>query len=141
MRSILFVCLGNICRSPLAEGIAKAYSSTIRVDSAGTSRAHQGEHPCANSVHVAKKHGINIASLTSRQVTPRDFERFDIIIALDSNNQRDLEQMGAKGVRKLGEFGFQGNDVPDPYYFNGLDGFEEVFNMIEVCVKNLLDEL
>ena len=141
MHSVIFVCLGNICRSPLAEGIARElirkHALSIEVDSAGTGDWHIGEPPCEHSIKVARLHGIDISDLRARQVTKADLERFDLIVALDESNKEALIQMGAKDVVKLGEFGYDGADVPDPYFFNGFEGFEEVFKMIDICVKNL----
>ncbi|WP_152183407.1 low molecular weight protein-tyrosine-phosphatase [Sulfurimonas indica] len=141
MQSVLFVCLGNICRSPLAEGIAKAkvqnMGVNIAVDSAGTGDWHLGEPPCENAVEVASMHGIDISSLRARKVKPEDFENFELIVALDESNLEYLKQMGAQNLVKLGDFGYDGADVPDPYFFDGFDGFIEVFSMIEVCVNNL----
>jgi protein-tyrosine phosphatase len=144
MQSVLFVCLGNICRSPLAEGIARAWveehNLDVLVDSAGTSSWHVGEAPCNNSIVVAKKNGLEIAHLKARQVERKDFERFDLIVALDANNYNDLKNMGAKNLVKLGSYGAGGADVPDPYFFDGLDGFDEVFRMIQECVHTLFKE-
>jgi len=141
MQSILFVCLGNICRSPLAEGIAKKKAKDLGVelliDSAGTGDWHIGEPPCQNSIKVAKLHGIDISSLRARQVTKEDLEKFDRIVALDASNFANLKKMGAKNLVKLGDYGYDGADVPDPYFFNGFEGFEKVYEMIEVCVNNL----
>jgi len=141
MQSILFVCLGNICRSPLAEGIARAKAQdmglNIVVDSAGTGQWHLGEPPCEGSVKVAAMHGIDISALRARKVEPKDFEKFDLIVALDESNFEDLKQMGVQNLVKLGDFGYDGTDVPDPYFFDGFDGFREVFKMIEVCINNL----
>ncbi|RXJ68684.1 protein tyrosine phosphatase [Halarcobacter ebronensis] len=143
MNSILFVCLGNICRSPLAEGIAKEYVKqkglNIRCDSAGTGSWHIGEKPCDNSIKVAKQNGIDISNQRARQVNQKDFKEFDLIVALDDSNIVNLKKMGCNNVVKLGNFGFEGQDVPDPYFFNGFEGFDKVFNMIEVCVKNLIN--
>jgi len=143
--SILFVCLGNICRSPLAEGIAahivRAEGLDVRIDSAGTGSWHIGESPCPNSIRVAKQNGIDISTLRGRQVCREDFERFEHIIALDDKNRRDLEALGCRKVRKLGEFGFGGEDVPDPYFFDGFEGFEKVYEMIATGVGNILSEL
>ncbi|RXK08703.1 protein tyrosine phosphatase [Halarcobacter ebronensis] len=143
MNSILFVCLGNICRSPLAEGIAKEYVKqkglNIRCDSAGTGSWHIGEKPCDNSIKVAKQNGIDISNQRARQVNQKDFKEFDLIVALDESNITNLKKMGCNSVVKLGNFGFEGQDVPDPYFFNGFEGFDKVFNMIEVCVKNLIN--
>ena len=143
-RSILFVCLGNICRSPLAEGIAKAYAKEreldLVVESAGTGSWHIGEPPCDGSQKVAKMHGIDISEHRARQITQEDINKFDIIVALDSKNKSDLQAMGAKDVCKLGDFGYNGADVPDPYFFNGFEGFLEVYDMCEKCTRNLIDE-
>ncbi|MCW8839103.1 MAG: low molecular weight phosphotyrosine protein phosphatase [Thiovulaceae bacterium] len=144
MDSIIFVCLGNICRSPLAEGIAKKYikdkSLDIKVDSAGTGDWHVGENPCLNSIKVAKKNGIDISKLVSRQVKKEDFKTYDLVVALDDNNLSDLNNLGAKNLVKLGDFGFNGDDVPDPYFYNGFEGFDKVYDMIQKCVINLIDE-
>jgi len=141
MQSILFVCLGNICRSPLAEGIAKSKAKkmalSIVIDSAGTGDWHLGEPPCENSIKVARMHGIDISTLRARQVTKEDLEQFDLIVALDESNLMNLKKMGAKNLVKLGEYGYNGEDVPDPYFFNGFEGFEKVYEMIDVCVNNL----
>ena len=145
VRSLLFVCLGNICRSPLAEGIAKElalkYAWDVAIDSAGTSRAHVGEAPCENSIKVAAQNGIDISTLRARQVCKEDFANFDILIALDEKNKADLQAMGAKNVLKLGDYGYDGLDVADPYFFDGFSGFEEVYSMIESCVQTLFKEI
>ncbi len=145
VNSILFVCLGNICRSPIAEGIAKnlakAQNLNIVIDSAGTGSWHIGEPPCDNSIKVAQNNGIDIATLRARQVSKADFERFDLLIALDQSNYNDLIKLGAKNLKKLGDFGFDGDDVPDPYFFSGFEGFETVYAMIESATCKLLEEL
>jgi len=142
--SIIFVCLGNICRSPLAEGIAKRYAKEkafdIKIDSAGTGDWHVGENPCLNSIKVANKNGIDISKLVSRQVKKQDFEDFDLVVALDDKNLSDLSLLGAKNLVKLGDYGYDGEDVPDPYFYNGFEGFDKVYDMIQICVKNLIDE-
>ncbi|TLP39313.1 low molecular weight protein-tyrosine-phosphatase [Arcobacter arenosus] len=142
MKSILFVCLGNICRSPLAEGIANEYCNQNNIDlvceSAGTGSWHIGEPPCENSIRVAKDNGIDISSQRARQVTLEDFEKYDIIVGLDDSNIKNLKKLGCKNPLKLGDFGFDGEDVPDPYFFDGFEGFDKVYNMIEVCVKTLI---
>jgi len=144
MKSILFVCLGNICRSPLAEGIAgkiiKEKQLDIKVDSAGTGDWHIGDAPCDNSIKVASLNGIDISLQKARQVQPNDFENYDMIIALDDSNIQNLEKLGAKDIYKLGQFGHQGEDVPDPYFFDGFEGFDKVFEMIHTCVEKLIDE-
>jgi protein-tyrosine phosphatase len=146
MKSILFVCLGNICRSPLAEGIAKHKAKElgldIKIDSAGTSSFHRGEAPCSNSIAIAKRNGIDISQQQSRPVCQEDITNFDLIIALDEQNKRDLLSRGFHRVKKLGEFASYNNqDVPDPYYYSGMDGFVEVYKMIEACVDDLLNSI
>lgn len=142
MNSILFVCLGNICRSPIAEGVARALiekeSHNITVDSAGTGNWHVGEAPCKHSVTVAQNHGINISHLRARQVKKADFDTFELIVALDQSNYRDLKALGCQNLVKLGDYGFEGADVPDPFFFEGFEGFEHVYAMIESCVSELL---
>ena len=142
MTKIMFVCLGNICRSPLAEGIAnfyvKKYNLDYTISSSGTSNAHEGENPCKNSIKVAKNHGIDISSYKSTQVRKNDFKKYDMIIALDDSNMNDLKSMQCKNLYKLGSFGFNNMDVEDPYYYAGFEGFEKVYDMIDTCVKNIL---
>jgi len=144
MKSLLFVCLGNICRSPLAEGIARKIilekNLNIIVDSTGTGDWHIGEAPCDNSIKVASLHGIDISKQASRQVTKDDFVNFDVIVGLDDSNMLNLQKLGAKNPIKLGSFGQNNEDVPDPYFFNGFEGFEKVYEMIESCVTQLIRE-
>jgi len=145
MQKVLFVCLGNICRSPLAEGIAKNYiqkkNLSIEVDSCGTGNWHEGENPCINSIKVAKQNAIDISKQISRPITKDDFSYYDKIIALDDSNVANLLNMGApkEKISKLGFYGYESEDVPDPYFFDGFEGFEKVYEMIEVCVINLLE--
>ena len=143
MKSILFVCLGNICRSPIADGIAnkiaKEENLDLYIDSAGTSDFHKGSSPCENSQKVASKYGVNISGLKSRPIVPKDLEEFEIIVAMDEQNKKDLLHYGFKNVYKLGEFAdLENKDVPDPYYYRGFKGFELVYEMIEKGVKDLL---
>lgn len=144
MKSILFVCLGNICRSPLAEGIARKYAKEnnleIVIDSAGTGSWHIGEAPCENSIIVANKNKIDISNYKGRQVSSKDFSKFDLIVGLDNSNIQNLKKLGCINPLKLGDFGYNGEDVPDPYFFDGFEGFDKVFEMIEICVKNLINE-
>ena len=145
IKSILFVCLGNICRSPLAEGIAKNYikekNLNLIIESAGTGHWHIGEKPCENSIKVAKLNGVDISNQKARQVKKEDFKNFDLIVGLDDSNIQNLKNLGCKNPLKLGNFGFNGECVPDPYFFNGFEGFDKVFEMIDICVRNLIDDL
>ena len=125
MTSVLFVCLGNICRSPLAEAAfareAAKLGLDIEVDSAGTGDWHVGHPPDTRAAAVAKRNGADISHLRARQVTPDDFRRFDHIVALDGENLRDLEAMRpANGKAEmsllLDHAGRAGEAVADPYY-------------------------
>ncbi|WP_368029577.1 low molecular weight protein-tyrosine-phosphatase [Arcobacter sp. s6] len=144
IKSILFVCLGNICRSPLAEGIAKQYikkkNINIEIQSAGTGSWHIGDAPCENSIKVAYQNGIDISKQQAQQVKKNHFKTFDLVIGLDDSNISNLKNLGCKNPLKLGDFGFDGADVPDPYFFDGFEGFDKVFEMIDICVRNLIDE-
>ena len=143
MKKILFVCLGNICRSPLAHGIAQDIATKqnlrIEVDSAGTSHWHEGEAPCAHSIEIARHHSIDISQQHSRPITKEDIDTYDYVIAMDKQNKLDMETFGFKQIYLLGDYGFyKGADVPDPYYFKGLEGFEKVYSMIDTCVSDFI---
>lgn len=144
VKSIVFVCLGNICRSPLAQAVAQEYIKQkgldIKVCSAGTGDWHVGEPPCENSIKVALENGIDISHQRAKQITKEDFNNYDLVVGLDSSNIQNLKNLGCKNPLKLGDFGYDGEDVPDPYFFDGYEGFDKVFEMIEVCVKNLIDQ-
>jgi len=145
MRRVLFVCLGNICRSPLAAGVAQYILEKeglhLVVDSAGTSNWHEGEAPCAHSIKIARQNEVDISQQKSRPVTKQDIEDFDYIVAMDAQNKMDLENFGFTNVYKLGDFGgYKGANVPDPYFFPGFEGFEKVFEMVDVCVKDFLEK-
>jgi len=141
MKSIIFVCLGNICRSPIAEGCAKKLVQEKNFDltivSAGTSSWHIGESPCENSIKVCHNHDIDISQFKASQFTKKDIALYDLIVALDESNFNDLKALGVTKLVKLGDYGYNSQDVPDPYFFNGFEGFEKVFTMIDECVKNL----
>ena len=142
---ILFVCLGNICRSPLAEGVAQYILEKegldLVVDSAGTSNWHEGEAPCNHSIKVAIQNEVDISQQRSRPVTKQDIEHFDYVAAMDAQNKIDLEDFGFTNVYKLGDFGgYKGANIPDPYFFPGFEGFEKVFEMVDVCVKDFLQK-
>ncbi len=150
--SVLFVCLGNICRSPLAEGIflhlvdRAGLSDRFEVDSAGTGAWHVGELPDARAALVASQHGVELAS-RARQITEDDLEHFDWVIAMDRENLRNIERIaGATGsdaeIHLLREFDTvnDGDEVPDPYY-GGASGFENVYEMVHRSCEVLLDRL
>jgi len=146
MKRILFVCLGNICRSPLAEGIARKVIEErglkVAVDSAGTSNWHEGEQPCEHSIKVACSHGIDISNQRSRPLAKEDLHIYDFIIAMDEQNKTDLENFGFDTVLKIGDFGgFKGADVPDPYFFPGFEGFEKVYAMIDLSVRDMFENI
>ncbi|WP_180675700.1 low molecular weight protein-tyrosine-phosphatase [Helicobacter sp. 11S03491-1] len=142
---VLFVCLGNICRSPLAEGIAKHYAQKlfldIKIDSAGTSGWHNGQKPCEGSVAIAKNHHIDISDFKSRKVSLYADSCFDLIVGMDKANVLDLLQMGFEKskVCKIGKFGLENADIPDPYYYKDNKGFECIYQMIDTGVRNLLN--
>lgn len=150
--SVLFVCLGNICRSPLAEGVfldllrERGLEDDFRVESAGTGAWHVGELPDPRSREVASRHGIDLPS-RARQVTPRDLEEFDIVVAMDRSNLEDLQDMAAEHggrarlVRMRDWDPEPGDgDVPDPYY-GGDSGFDRVYEMVRRSSERLLEEL
>jgi protein-tyrosine phosphatase len=150
---VIMVCLGNICRSPMAEGVfrhllaERGLDGRIRVDSAGTGSWHVGESPDIRSARTAAAHGIELAG-RSRQVRPEDFVNFDYIVAMDRSNLEDLERLrdgvgGDSALYLLREFdpeGGPGAEVPDPYY-GGPGGFEEVFRMVERASRGLLEHI
>ena len=152
MIAVLFVCLGNICRSPLAEGVLRdlareaGLEGHLRVDSAGTGAWHVGEAPDPRSRDVARRNGIELDG-AARQVASSDAELFDWIVAMDRSNLRSLEEMGAGGGRArlhlLREFDPLADgdaEVPDPYY-GGEGGFDRVYEMIDRSCRALLDRI
>ena len=148
---VLFVCLGNICRSPLAEGVFRhlvdreGRTEDFRIDSCGTGAWHVGEPPHHDSERVAKKNGVSLAGQRARQVRKADLSRFDLIVAMDRSNRSDLLNLSSDAEDKivcLREYDTEkgGLDVPDPYY-GGADGFEEVFQIVHRSCRTLLDSL
>lgn len=135
---VLMVCLGNICRSPLAEGILKSKVDAINiyVDSAGTAGYHIGNAPDPRSIKVAHEHGIDISSQVCRKFTVSDFDTFDLIYVMDKSNYGNIIHLArrkedAKKVKLLlSELNTEHIEVPDPYY-DAEDGFEQVFQMID----------
>jgi protein-tyrosine phosphatase len=151
--SVLFVCLGNICRSPTAEGVMRALvdeaglQERIALDSAGTGAWHIGEPPDARATEAARRRGIALAG-AARQVRPNDFEEFDLILAMDRANLRALNRLAPDEraqarVRLLREWDSSADgdlDVPDPYH-GGPDGFEQVLDLVQAACVALLEEL
>lgn len=146
---MLFVCLGNICRSPTAHGVFETMvrqaglEDRIQVDSSGTGDWHVGKAPDARAVAEAKGRGYDLSHLRARQVTVEDFHEFDLIIAMDHSNLADLKAMepadGKAEVRLFLEFapGADVDEVPDPYY-GGAEGFSRVFQLVESASNGLL---
>lgn len=149
MVKVLMVCLGNICRSPLAEGIlkSKVNLNEVTIDSAGTAAYHVGNLPDPRSIAVAKKHGIDIITQRARKFTVKDFDSFDFIYAMDQNNFDDILKLSRNKEDKkkvlliLNEVRpFQNNSVPDPYY-GGDDGFENVYQMLNKACAEIASKL
>ncbi len=145
MTSILFVCLGNICRSPSAEGVTRALAGNraLSLDSAGTGRWHIGEPPYGPMQRAAKTRGYDLSDLRARLFTAADFDRFDLIIGMDQDNITDIEALRPSGnqtpVKLFSEYSKRpGTDVPDPYYTRE---FDKTLDMVEVCAKGLLAAL
>jgi len=149
---ILLVCMGNICRSPSAEGVVRHYleisglARTVTVDSAGTHGYHAGEPADPRAQRAAAKRGFDLSRKRARRVRSDDFERYDLILAMDRDNLRALERGCPESHReKLGLFmfygtRFQGAEVPDPYY-GGPDGFDYVLDMLEDGAHGLMEAL
>lgn len=145
---VLFVCLGNICRSPAAEGVfraaAEAAGLDVEADSAGTAGWHVGNPPYGPMISAASGRGIDLQSLRARQFSARDFDRFDLIIAMDSENMKDIERLRPAGnetpVRLFLDFAPHtgASEVPDPYYTRN---FDEALDLIEAAAQGLLAEL
>lgn len=152
MQRICFVCLGNICRSPIAEGVFEHLAelagcgAEFQVESAGVGGWHVGEAPDSRARKTAAAHGIRLDG-AAQQLRARDLDRFDLLLALDTDVASDLRQMAAHGqrgkIRLLREFDplARGDlDVPDPYY-GSMQDFENVYQMIERACRGLLDSL
>jgi len=152
MVNILFVCMGNICRSPTAEGVfsylvsERGLADKIGIDSAGTHAYHTGEAPDSRAQQSAKARGIDISKLRARKATEKDFERFDYVIAMDYANLNHLESIcPSEHASKLSlflDFSSQADirEVPDPYYGGPL-GFERVLDLVEDASKGLLEAI
>jgi protein-tyrosine phosphatase len=150
---LLFVCMGNICRSPTAEGVMRSLlreqglEDEIEIDSAGTGDWHVGDPPDARATEAARRRGVVLEG-AARQVRPRDFEHYDLLLAMDRENLRELRTFSpdndaagkARLLRSFDPTAPPGAGVPDPYY-GGPDGFETVLDQVEAACRGLLDEL
>lgn len=152
MTRLLFVCTGNICRSPTAEGVMRAMltqrglQDVIAVDSAGTNDYHTGERPDSRSRETARQRGIDLNAIRARVVEPDDFDNFDYILAMDRSHLKKLCRMtDARGKQRVHLFlsfldGDNGRDVQDPYY-GGPQGFENTFDLVESGCQALLEHI
>jgi protein-tyrosine phosphatase len=148
----MFVCMGNICRSPTAEGVmrqllrARASELSVALDSAGTHGYHIGAAPDARAIQAAQRRGIDLSALRARQVLREDFAKFDLVLAMDEQNLADLRRLAPAHLHhriKLGmdyapELGVR--SVPDPYY-GSMRGFEEVLDLLQAASEGLLADL
>ena len=152
MIRLLFVCMGNICRSPTAQGVAekslieRGWQELVAVDSAGTHAYHIGQAPDPRAIRTAAAREINLNAQLARKVQVEDFELFDYILAMDEHNLQDLRQMAGKSCRakvlKVLQFSSLGvtEDVPDPYY-GGSHGFQQVLDLLQNAMNGFMDHL
>ncbi|MHC5361735.1 low molecular weight protein-tyrosine-phosphatase [Myroides sp. LJL110] len=148
LTKILMVCLGNICRSPLAQGIleSKLDASKFFVDSAGTASWHQGKKPDPRSIKIAREHGIDISKQKSRPLSLEDFDLFDYILVMDTDNLKDVlslapDQKSKDKVKLILDYSqTPGAIVPDPYY-GAEDGFLKVYNLLDQACNNFHQQL
>jgi protein-tyrosine phosphatase len=150
---VLFVCLGNICRSPLAEGVFRqvveeeGLADSFRIDSAGTTSYHTGSPPDSRTVEVARRRGL-VLEHAARQIREEDLELFDYVVVMDASNRGKVERLaerapGRAEIHMLRAFDPEAEadaDVPDPY-FGGPDGFEDVHDMVERSCRGLLEHI
>jgi protein-tyrosine phosphatase len=158
-KKILFVCLGNICRSPTAEGVFRQVVENhpsfngFEIDSCGTSAFHVGEPPDPRSIKAAQARGYNLSTIRSREITLTDFTYFDYILAMDSQNLEQIERLAEQAAKdlvggahaKVGLFlqygtKFNVSEVPDPYY-GGKQGFDHVIDLIEDASEGFISQL
>ena len=151
MPSVLFVCLGNICRSPTAEGLLRHHARAAglddrcRIDSAGTGGWHIGDPPDRRAIAAAARHGVDLSGLRGRKVSPADFTAFDLILGMDRQNVADLKALAPAGATAktslfLAEALGRNADVPDPYYGDRAD-FNAVFELCDRAARALLTRL
>ncbi len=150
--NVLFVCMGNICRSPTAEGVFRDlvfkqnYSNSIFTDSAGTHAYHIGEPPDGRSQKTALSRGIDLSDLRARKAVKEDFDNFDYVLAMDNDNYQILKALCPSNyLDKLKLFldftsDYNDSEVPDPYY-GGVQGFDYVFDLVESASNGLLDDI
>lgn len=152
MVKVIFICMGNICRSPTAHGVFRklvedeGYSDSIYIESAGTHAYHVGEPPDQRAQQTARERGISLTDLRGQKVKESDYETFDYILAMDDDNYNILaSQCPAEYQEKLRLFldfaeDIQAREVPDPYY-GGASGFDQVFDMVEAGSRGLLTDI
>lgn len=144
MKRLLFVCLGNICRSPAADGIAKALvdhrNLDWQIDSAGTGGWHVGDPPDPRMVEAAAARGVDLSPLRARQAIARDFSDFDHVYAMDRSNLSNLRALQPVGAHASLDLFLGDAEVPDPYY-GGKDGFDHVLDLISARMETLFDHL
>lgn len=143
MTRVLFVCLGNICRSPTAEAVFRQHCPDMNCDSAGTASWHVAMPPYGPMQEAARAHGIDMSALRARQIVPQDFERFDLILGMDADNIEDIERLRPAGnttqLALLAPYAGTGDDtVPDPYYTRD---FEGTLNLVQRAICGLARHL
>jgi len=149
---ILFVCMGNICRSPTAHGVFRnlvreaGIEPLIEIDSAGTHGYHIGEPPDKRARQTALARGVDIGDLRARRAEPEDFDYYDLVLAMDQDNYHSLSRICPRGLERklvlLMDFApsLRRREVPDPYY-GGPQGFDQVFDMVEAAAQGLLEDI
>jgi protein-tyrosine phosphatase len=149
---LLFVCLGNICRSPMAEGVFRRVAQEqglldrFEIDSAGLGNWHVGQAPDSRAQEAARNRGVDISGQSARQVTKQDYAHFDLLLAMDGSNYEELVQQAPKSARhKIRRFldyapHVGAKDVPDPFY-GGREGFNHALDLIEAAARGLLADL
>ena len=143
---VLFVCTGNLCRSPTAAGVFArqvrdaGLDDKVAIESAGTHGYHAGESPDPRAQKHAMNRGYDLSALRARQISPEDFACFDLIVAMDRGHQQLLRQLSPPEHQVKIRLMVNGHDVPDPYY-GGAEGFERVLDMVEAACFGLLDHV